>query len=250
MSRTRTANLASIFQEVLTAVVRVRARLQVVHDSEAFRAQFREFLAPAMQRALALGYSNDAVQAAVFAVVALLDESVLNLQDAAFASWARRPLQEELFGGHLAGETFFYNLHGYLSQPDSPQLADVLELHCLCLLLGYRGRYAVVDSGEMHAMLRQARARIERIRGSSAFLTIDVTEARSEYTRRLDFWSKCLLWTATALASLLLIMFLAYSISLNSGVPALQSHSFTPLAPRLENPSCPRIVDSRAVSVS
>ncbi len=250
MSRTRTASLASVFQEVLTAVVRVRARLQVVHNAETFRAQFRESLGPVMRRALALGYSNETVQASVFAVVALLDESVLNLQDAAFASWARRPLQEELFGGHLAGETFFYNLRGYLSQPDSPQLADVLELHCLCLLLGYRGRYALVDSGEMHAMLQQARARIERIRGSSALLAIDATEARPEFKRGLDFWSKCLLWTATALTSLLLILFLAYSISLNSGLSGLQSRSVTQLVPGLENSSLPSAADSSAASVS
>ena len=107
MSTTRSASLASVFGEVLTAIVRVRFRLQPVTDAEVFRAQIRQSLQAPMHQARALGYAGDTVQAAVFAVVALLDESILNLQDPVFAQWARRPLQEELFGGHLAGETFF-----------------------------------------------------------------------------------------------------------------------------------------------
>jgi len=65
------------------------------------------FSPAAMQEAKSLGYASETVQMGVFASVAYLDESILNLQNPVFADGARRPLQEELFGGHLAGETFF-----------------------------------------------------------------------------------------------------------------------------------------------
>jgi type VI secretion system protein ImpK len=223
MTDMRTANLASLFQEVLTAIVRVRFRIQQVQDAESFRSQIRNSLQPPMQKARSLGYSGDHIQGAVFGVIALLDESVLNLQDPIFVNWAKRPLQEELFGGHLAGETFFKNLRGYLAQQDSPQLADVLELHCLCLLLGYRGRYALADSGELQAIVRLTRERIQRIRGSVRLLPINESVAQGNPPKRLDKWNRYLLWTSCALACLLVIAFVSYHFVLSSGVSALYS---------------------------
>jgi type VI secretion system protein ImpK len=88
-----------------------------------------------------MGYTSEDVRLAAFAVVALLDESALNARQPALADWARRPLQDELFGGHLAGEWFFQHVEQLLARPDSAALADVLEVHQLVLLLGFRGRY-------------------------------------------------------------------------------------------------------------
>jgi type VI secretion system protein ImpK len=223
VSNVRIASLASLFQEVLTAIVRVRFRLQTVADADVFRGQIRQSLQLHMQQARALGYASETVQHAVFAVVALLDESVLNLQDPVFVQWARRPLQEELFGGHLAGETFFRNLRDALHQPDSVQLADVLELHCLCLLLGYRGRYALVDSGELHAQLRQARERIQRIRGDASMLPYAALAAAGTTVNATSRWNLYLLWSVCTLASLVLIALIVYPLSLASGAAALGS---------------------------
>jgi type VI secretion system protein ImpK len=209
MSDTRTASLASTFQEVLTAIVRVRFRLQNVQDAQGFRAQIRQSLQGTMQQARTLGYSSESVQMAVFAAVAFLDESILNLQDPVFADWARRPLQEELFGGHLAGETFFRNLRAYLAQQDSTEVADVLELHCLCLLTGYRGRYALGDSGELYSMLRLRPAPAVAARGG------------------FDRWSRRLLWTTCILAALAAVAFSGYAIDLASGASLLQSSSLS-----------------------
>jgi type VI secretion system protein ImpK len=170
MSTDRVNSLALCFQEVLTAILRVRFRRQQVQDSESFRAQMRASLQSAMQDARAMGYSSDTVQMGVFATVAYVDESVLNLQSPVFADWARRPLQEELFGGHLAGEAFFRNLQKLLNEQDAAEVADALELHCQCLQLGYRGRYALGDAGELGQLLRQTLAKIQRIRGAASLM--------------------------------------------------------------------------------
>jgi type VI secretion system protein ImpK len=227
MSSSRAASLASTFQEVLTAIVRVRFRLQHVADAQSFRAQIRQSLQGTMQQARARGYSSETVQMAVFAAVAFLDESVLNLQDPVFGDWARRPLQEELFGGHLAGETFFRNLRAYLGQQDSTEVADVLELHCLCLLMGYRGRYALGDSGELYAMLRQARERINRIRGEARLMPrLSSAPAVPAATGR-DRWSRRLVWITCILAVLATAAFSGYSIGLASGASLIQSSGQT-----------------------
>lgn len=226
MDNARINSLSLSFQEVLTAIARVRYQRQQVQDAESFRTQMRHSLQTAMQEARSLGYSSEMVQTAVFASVAYLDESVLNLQSPAFADWVRRPLQEELFGGHTAGETFFRNLKSLLGQPDSPEVADALELHCLCLQMGYRGRYALGDSGELHQMLRQSRDKIERIRGA-ARLTPPVAPPEVRPARAKDSWSRALLITACVLALLVIVAFAGFEFSLGSGVSHIQNTSLT-----------------------
>jgi type VI secretion system protein ImpK len=222
MSSPRVNSLALCFQEVMTAIVRTRFQRQQVQDAESFRAQMRRSLQSAMQEGRGLGYSSETVQMAVFAAVAFMDESVLNLQSPAFAEWARRPLQEELFGGHLAGETFFRNLALLLGQQDSTETADALEVHCLCLQMGYRGRYALGDAGELHQLLRQALAKIQRVRGA-AHLAPLVAPAEVKPARRSDAWSRALLIATCALAVLTLLALGGYELLLGSGVTQAQS---------------------------
>lgn len=226
MSTLRNNSLALCFQEVLTAIVRVRFQRQQVQDAEGFRAQLRRSLQSAMQDARAAGYSSDTVQTGVFATVAFLDESVLNLQSPVFADWARRPLQEELFGGHLAGEAFFRNLQALLAAPDSAEVADALELHCLCLQMGYRGRYAFGDTGELHQLLRLARARIERLRGAPRLMP-PVAAPEVPPARARDPWTRTLAVTACVLALLVAAGLGGYELLLGSGVSQVQSAGLT-----------------------
>jgi type VI secretion system protein ImpK len=215
-------NLALAFQEPLTAIVRVRSGRQQVHDAETFRDQIRRAMKTSMQEARSLGCSSETVQSAVFAVVALLDESVLNLQNPVFSEWARRPLQEELFGGHNAGEVFFRNLNGLLARPDSPETADVLEVYCLCLLLGFKGRYALGGGGERQAAIRRAREKIDRSRGPSR---LPQAESGSEVrlTRTQDRFGRILGYIAVVACVVTLLTFGGLYFVLTSGVSRIQS---------------------------
>ena len=86
-------NLALIFQEVLTATVRLRSNRQAVSDAETFRANTREALRLADTEGRRRGYSDAELQLARFAVVAFLDESILNSRNPVFADWPRKQLQ-------------------------------------------------------------------------------------------------------------------------------------------------------------
>ncbi len=158
--------LALLFQESLTAIARLRADQKAVADAAAFRAQMLRLLRQAEESGKVMGYDPADMQLAVFAVVALLDESALNSREASWSEWARRPVQDELFGGHMAGEWFFQHVDRLLARPDTPALADLLELHQLCLLLGFRGRYGAADRGALHAISSQIGDRLQRIRGA------------------------------------------------------------------------------------
>src|SRR5258705_3070017 len=125
-------NLASTLQEVLTAIVRLRSNRQAVSDANSFRIHMREALKAADQEARKRGYNGDTIQLATFAVVAFLDESILKSRNPLFADWPRKPLQEELFGTHMAGEGFFQKFPKPLGQSESHGLGDLLEGYYLC----------------------------------------------------------------------------------------------------------------------
>ena len=168
-------NLALIYQEALTATVRLRSNRQAVSDAESFRANTREALRVADAEGRRRGYSDEELQLARFAAVAFLDESVLNSRNPVFADWPRKPLQEELFGVHVAGEIFFRNVERLLKASDSPSLADVLEVYLLCLLLA-EGMQALAHGvivgcedggGEQRGIGSAGRANGERAHGDA-----------------------------------------------------------------------------------
>ena len=163
--------LALALQEALTTTVRLRANRQSATDATAFREHVKQLLTRAHDDARRAGYGGEDVKLAIYAAVVFLDESVLNSRHPAFVEWPRRPLQEELFGGHMGGETFFQNLHALLSRQDTDDLADVLEVHQLCLLLGFEGRYGAGGGDELRAWRSAVADKVTRVRGRPGALS-------------------------------------------------------------------------------
>ncbi len=212
---TRTGSLAASFQEVLTANLRLRTQPQMVQNTEALRTQLRQLLQTAMNEARTLGYSGQHVQMAVLVAVGFLDETVLNLGTPASAEWSRKPLQEELFGGHVAGETVFQNLQGLLQQQDAPELADVLEMHCICLELGYKGRYAFSNGGELRQLVQLCRDKIHRVRGPQPLFTAPQL-APPQQVPRADRMARGLMAAAIVLLVATIASFAGYAYSLSA----------------------------------
>lgn len=216
--------LALAFEELFTAIVRLRSGRQTVSDVEAFKAHVRAALHSAMQEGAARGYAPDDVSIAAYAVVAFLDESILNLRSPVFATWSGQSLQQELSHKHLAGEAFFEYLQQLMGRRDSVELADIIEVFCLCILLGYRGRYGMAAGGELSAIVRSVQGKILRCRGGTALLSPlaqlprDLPEPKAP-----DQWSKRLTWVAASAAALSVVVFVICKLVLISGATQLQS---------------------------
>jgi type VI secretion system protein ImpK len=220
----RPPNLAQSFQELITAVVRLRCDRQAVSSAEVFRNQVQSAIRTAERNAKALGYAEEDVKSATFALVAFLDESILNLRKPVFNEWVRRPLQEEMFGRHVAGETFFRQLEEILGRRDAPAVADLLEVYYLCLLLGYLGRYSIASKGDLRALMGQAEDKIKRIRHSGVELSPQwALPNEGAGPAQVDPWMRRLGIGAAACAVLSVVLFVAYLISLGSGAAAIQS---------------------------
>jgi type VI secretion system protein ImpK len=214
----RPENLALHFQEVLTAIERLRGSRQGVSDANAFRHHAREALRTAAGQALAAGYTAEDVKYATYATVAFLDESVLNSHNPVFADWARKPLQEEMFGTQIAGEVFFQQLQQLLGRNDSADLADLLEVYYLCLVLGFGGRYSAGNRGELGQIMSMTAAKIYRVRARFSQLSPAWALPRETVRSRRDPWVRRLGIIAAAMAIAMVLLFVVYEIVLASGV--------------------------------
>ena len=223
----RPENLALLFQDVLTAIVRLRANRQGVTDANAFRHHTREALKTAASQALAAGYSADDTRHATFASVAFLDESVLNSQNPIFVEWLRKPLQAELFGTHTAGEEFFVSLQQLLGRVDSADLADLIEIHYLCLLPGFSGRYSAGNRGELAQIMNLTGEKIRRIRGHFGPLSPAWQPPKEKAVSQTDPWVRRWGIVAAVCAAVMLLLFAGYLFGLGSVVSQLRGISLS-----------------------
>jgi len=219
----RRENLAYCFQEMFTAIVRVRFNLQSVPSADDFRRNAKDMIRLATQDAAGRAYTAEDVKLAAFAVVAFLDESVLTSRNAVFSAWSRLTLQEELFGEHMAGETFFHYVQSLLSRRDSAETVDLLEVYYLCLLLGYRGRYGSSGGGEVRAIMESIKGKTIRVRGNPPLSPAWALPGDPPLPRQKDAWLRRLVWVAAITAGLALVTFAASEWTLASGNSAAQS---------------------------
>ena len=223
-------NLALIYQEILTVVTRFRSNRQAVADAGSFRNQIKGAIGAAEAEATRRGYTADDVRLATFAVVAFLDESILNSNNPLFADWPRMPLQEELFGTHQAGEMFFQCIDRLMAKGDSPQSVDVLEIYDLCLWLGYRGKYSMSGQEAARSVASTVAEKVQHLRGGPRPLAPnwappkDVVQEKSS-----DPWVRALLFGTMGALLFAILFFVGFKFALISGASGL--HSTVPLTP-------------------
>jgi type VI secretion system protein ImpK len=206
------------FQEPLTVAARVRRGQFHAPDSREFRSHIRHLLAQADGATRESGYPPEFAKLATYAVVALLDESILTSPGPLRGDWVGFPLQQELFGENVAGENFYLQLRDLLGRPDSRDLADILELFLLCLLLGFKGRYAASDGAEIQGLITATTQKVNRIRGGAGAVTpqagLPAGEAPPE---RKDPWVPRLIRATFVALGVALVLFVGFRLLLASG---------------------------------
>jgi type VI secretion system protein ImpK len=212
-------NLAIVFQNLLTVIVRLSSNRQTITDARAFRMQMQNALRMAEREAIRKLYPAEDVRLATFAIVAFLDETILNSTNSAFSDW--QSLQAEMFGHQVAGEVFFQNVERLLARNDSHGVADLLEIHSLCILLGYRGKYGF-EQNSVRPVLDAIAEKIRRIRGPLSGLSPAwaIPEGAIK-TAEADPWVRRLAIGAAASIGITLVFFLLFKILLSNGASVL-----------------------------
>jgi type VI secretion system protein ImpK len=210
--------LSLAFQEPLTVAARIRRNQFQAPDGGEFRRHLRHLLGQADAATRQAGYPPDFAKLATYAVVAVLDESILNSPGPLRGEWVGYPLQQELFGENVAGENFYLQLRDLLARPESRDLGDILELFVLCLLLGFKGRYAASDGAEIQGLITATTQKLNRIRGGTGVLTPQARLPRGEVApERADPWIPRLIRTTFVASGLAVVLFVGFRLLLASG---------------------------------
>ena len=204
-------------------IARLRSKKRILGDSAVFRTDVRSSLREAEKHAQTLNYPPEEIRTASFAVVSLLDETILNSSNSDFRDWAQKPLMLDLFGVLNAGETFFEYVRATLERKESQPIADLLEVFFLCLALGFRGLYGTGSDLQLKTWRTSLVDKILRVRGSTLVdlspnwrpdAEVDMPSAGSALTRRA-------LNAALGAAATVLIFTLVYSYLLKHGASEL-----------------------------
>lgn len=179
---------------------------------EAFSDKVSRFLAEFDAEARRLRAHNEDIEAAKYAYCAALDEIILASPSAINVPWQHGPLQLSVFGDQLAGERFFTRLEELRGQGGARLQA--LQVFHLCLLLGFKGKFAVDTSDKLACLTARLGDEIAHIKGKSKGFAPHA-ERPDQIAHKLR--SDVPLWTLSAVFALVaLCAYIGLKSSLNS----------------------------------
>lgn len=141
-------------RDCFDTVIQLRqAEASAIPPPEVLNHRLRGVVEEVLRRAAVLGFSHQDAQDMGYALVALLDELVLNKPEPYRQFWMSNLLQLHYFNETVAGDSFFNRL---ATVRKDPHRVEVLQVYYLCLLFGFQGRYRI-RGGELELMtLRDA----------------------------------------------------------------------------------------------
>ena len=217
-----TSDLVGFASPIFDLILRLKAG--IVQPSNDLRPKIAALLQEFEERALRYRFSEKIVQVAKFALAAFVDEVVLTNNFHLREEWERYPLQLEFFGEHLAGNKFYDKLEAMLRQIDVT--ADAVEVYYVCMLLGFKGRYAVYEQDKLlNIMQRTADAlvksgKIKSVELSPHWLATD--QPIPPEKKGMPMWAKISAFGGLGFAVLIyLVMFIVVSKLLDDAMNPL-----------------------------
>ena len=131
-------NLSDIASECFILILQLRATTEY-GAADKLKSQVLEMFERFESNARKIGIDNEKVRLAKFALVALLDETIISSEWSEKGEWLTEPLQIKLFDTFNAGEEFFTHMSNLRQRSSANK--DALEIYYLCLSLGFKGKY-------------------------------------------------------------------------------------------------------------
>ena len=181
---------------------------QEVRDGEGLYRRACRLVLEAKAALKEAGYSDISRDHMVYALCALLDESVLNRgsTDDGYLTWRRDPLQAHFFGTLNAGEEVWERIRNLLKET----APDIAVLTCMyrTLQLGFVGQYRAEDDERREDVVR---ALGERVPAFTLAQDAPIVARASRLRRgRRGYW---LSWVVAAVALVALWLFLSSSLT-------------------------------------
>jgi type VI secretion system protein ImpK len=111
-----------------------------IPSAQEMRSHIGRLFADLQNKTRAAGIAHEDANEAAYAIMALLDEILVQANWPGRMEWQVQPLQFLHFHENTAGENFFRRAEQLTRQPHR---AHVLLVYFLCLAIGFQGRYAM-----------------------------------------------------------------------------------------------------------
>jgi type VI secretion system protein ImpK len=190
--------LAEHFAPCFAYVLKVQAS-SALGEPDELRRTVKEVLSQCESDAQDAGFGTDAIEQATFAVVALVDETILSSNWAGTNQWMKTPLQLELYDQFDAGEVFFDRLDELSERP--AENAQVLEVYYLCMTLGFKGKYQLQEQGRLRELIESTAQMLDETPETGADELAPHGQPRDQAAT--DVRRKIPSWVIAAAASLL-----------------------------------------------
>ena len=131
----------------------LRVKAGIVKPNQELRSKVEAMFDDFERRSERYRFNHKIVNVSKFGLAAFVDEAVLTADFPLRHEWEKNPLQLKFFGEQLAGNKFFDKLESMLPQIEVTQ--DAVEIYYYCMLLGFKGRYAVYEQEKLLATMQK-----------------------------------------------------------------------------------------------
>lgn len=226
-SRQGNTDLVAFAGPTFDLILRLKAGL--IQPSNNLRPQIASLLKEFEERAIRYRHRESVIRVAKFGLAVFVDEIILikaseggnySLRE----EWEKVPIQLDFFGDNIGGETFYEKLEAMLRQIDVT--ADAVEVYYVCMLLGFRGKYAVYEQDKFLKIMQKTAdalvrvGKITKVELSPHWLANDQPPPPKK--RGMPTWAKMMAFSGLGFAVIIyLIMFIWSSSILSEAMKVL-----------------------------
>lgn len=176
-------------KELMTLIAQFRKKSTSLAQADSemeLRQDIKDAIKHYEVKAMDAGIDAESISKGKYAIVAFMDEWVLQRLGATAQTWLTNPLQLELFGETSAGERFFDILANLRLQGE--RYIDVLEMYYMFLELGFEGQYRLNQQKEILQLKNELLNQIQQIRKADGVdLFLPETRERCDATKQKSF---------------------------------------------------------------
>ncbi len=206
--------LSTLCTDIFLIVIKMR-EAEDLGETAALRKLILYYINEFDKNCAVMGVRKETAESVKYALVALLDETVLSIPGEARDFWIVNPMQLELFGNNIAGREFFDKLDKLIELPI--ENLDALEVYYLCFSLGFYGKYTLGNTeGREKIITTLARILIKNDKGHFSALsphavrsTIQKHKAGVKQASRFPLWALGSVMGGLIAASWLVMRFLS-----------------------------------------
>ena len=156
IDRSSSGRLAETYSPCFSLILKLRSS-STFPDPEVLRQNLTQVLNEC-ERVARQESGAQNVEDAKFAIIAFIDETLLSSDWDLKGSWMANPLQLEIYNRFDAGEHFFERMNVILTDPSR---LVALVVYYLCLALGFKGKYQLVEQDRLRSLIEAARSELK-----------------------------------------------------------------------------------------